>query len=79
MKLPGEVYAKIRYGEDLKEGEHTAYCDFDGEEYTVKYVMSIDGEYVYALDYIISEPEIIFKIIKATIYDEDGNIIKLEI
>jgi hypothetical protein len=77
MKLPEEVMKKL-LANDILEGTHTFVIEYLGYEYTIKYVLTINGEYRYARDYIISEPDACFEIIEATKEDEKGNIITLE-
>lgn len=78
MNMKSEIYRKL-FNEDLKEGENSVTIECKGEEMTIKYILTISGEYIYASDYIISEPDSNLELIEATTEDEDGNIIKLEI
>lgn len=78
MKLPGKVISML-YDEAKREGENLVKIEYGDYDYTVFYNYVVTGEYSFAPDYIISEPEISIDIIEATAKDEEGNIIKLEI
>ena len=78
MKLPEKVMSML-YEDTTREGENLVKIEYGDYDYTVFYNYVVTGEYSFAPDYIISEPEISIDIIEATAKDEEGNIIKLEI
>lgn len=76
--IPKEVVKELM-SMDLKEGRHKVVIEHGDSDIIIEYYKNITGQYLYANDYIISEPELEFEITEATEIDQEGKIINLKV